>query len=175
LYDTAHNVVQAMERLKGATLTVSLVNGACATLDNRFLKAHAEAWLTMKYSLDRQTGTLVPQAFAGMVIPVTPENMYTVRQMRQHCAGEHEHQDLAPDKEDVHTDAQQSAQGGWNQGSDEFYESCWGDNEGGSWREDENDKPEYEDFWADNEGGSWSEDENDLPVYEDDLPDYEDN
>lgn len=162
-----HYLVQAMERLQGARGTVSLVNGASDTLTNRFRKAHAEAWLTVKYSHDRQAGTLGPQAFAGMAIPVTRENMYTVRQIRQHCAGEHEHQDLAPDKEDVHMDAQQSTHGGWNQGSDEVYGSSWG--------EDGSGKPEYEDYWAENEGGSWSEDENDFPQYEDDLPDFEDN
>ncbi|KAL0042161.1 hypothetical protein WJX77_004947 [Trebouxia sp. C0004] len=139
------SALKAMERLQGAKLTISLVNGACATLTNRFLRAHAEAWFTMKYSHDWQTGILVPQAFAAMAIPVTRDNMCMVRQLRQSIAGEHEHQDLAPDERDVQRDAAQSTQGGWNQGSDE---AC--------------------------EGGFWGGDENDLPEYEDDLPKYED-
>lgn len=118
-----------MDRLRGAKMTISLVNGACATLNNRFLRAHAEAWFTMKYSHDWQTGPLVPQAFVAMAIPVTMENMCTVRQMRQHFAGEHEHQDLAPDAQDVQRAEQPTAQGGWNQGSDEAYEGVfWGGN-----------------------------------------------
>ena len=156
-----------MDRLKGAKMTISLVNGASATLTNRFLKAHAEAWFIMKYSNDWQAGILVPLAFTAMVIPVTMENLCTVRLLRQNLGGESEHQDvapderdvqrdMAPDEQDVQRDPQQSTQGNWYQGSEE---AC----EGGFWGGDENDLPEYED-------------EDDLPEYEDedDLPEYED-
>jgi len=119
-----------MDRLKGAKMTISLVNGASATLTNRFLKAHAEAWFIMKYSNDWQAGILVPLAFTAMVIPVTMENLCTVRLLRQNLGGESEHQDvapderdvqrdMAPDEQDVQRDPQQSTQGNWYQGSEE--------------------------------------------------------
>ncbi|KAL0030445.1 hypothetical protein WJX79_005663 [Trebouxia sp. C0005] len=130
--------LQAMERLQGARLTISLVNGACYTMTNRFLKAHAEAWFNLKYSHDYQIGIPVPLAFQVMVIPVTMENLWAVREIRHNLGGESEHQDVAPDEQDAQTDGVQNAQGDWNPGSDEAYE-------GGFWGGDENNLPEYED------------------------------
>ena len=127
-----------MDRLKGARMTVSLVNGACGTMTNRFLKAHAEAWFNMKYSHDYQIGILIPLAFQVMVIPVTMENLWAVRETRQIVAGKSEHQDVAPDERDVQRDTEQSAQADWYWGSDK---AC----EGGFWGGDEDDLPEYED------------------------------
>ncbi|DBA85409.1 TPA: hypothetical protein ACH3X2_006087 [Trebouxia sp. C0005] len=130
--------LQAMERLQGARLTISLVNGACYTMTNRFLKAHAEAWFNLKYSHDYQIGIPVPLAFQVMVIPVTMENLWAVREIRHNLGGESEHQDVAPDEQDIQKDGGQHAQEDWNPGSDEAYE-------GGFWGGDENDLPEYED------------------------------
>ncbi|KAA6422315.1 MAG: hypothetical protein FRX49_07785 [Trebouxia sp. A1-2] len=130
--------LQAMERLQGARLTISLVNGACYTMTNRFLKAHAEAWFNLKYSHDYQIGIPVPLAFQVMVIPVTMENLWALREIRHNLGGESEHQDVAPDEQDIQKDGGQHAQEDWNPGSDEAYE-------GGFWGGDENDLPEYED------------------------------
>lgn len=134
--------MQAKERLQGATGTISLLNGASDTLTNRFLRAHAEAWFTFKYSHDYQTGTLVPQAFLAMTMPLTWNNVYTVRCVRERSAGESEHQDLAPHAEDVQRAGQPS--GSWNQGSDEAYGGFWGNDDGGSRGGDEDDLPDYE-------------------------------
>ncbi|DBA95050.1 TPA: hypothetical protein ACH3X1_002563 [Trebouxia sp. C0004] len=136
-FDASHE--QAMERLQGARFTISLVNGACYTMTNRFLKAHAEAWYNFKYSHDYQIGIPVPLAFQVIMTPVTLENLWAVCEIRHNLGGQSEHQDVASDERDVQRDAQQSAQGGWNPGSDEAYE--WG-----FWSGDENDLPEYEDY-----------------------------
>ena len=129
--------MQAMERLQGARVTISLVNGACYTLTNRFLKAHAEAWYNLKYSNDYQIGILVPLAFQVMVIPVTEENLWAVREIRRTLGGESEHQDVAPDERDVQRDTEQATEGDWYPGTDE---AC----EGGFWGTHENDLPDYE-------------------------------
>ena len=126
-----------MERLQGATLTISLVNGACYTLTNRFLKAHAEAWYNFKNSNDSLIGMLVPLAFHGMVIPVTEENLWAVRQIRQHLGGDSEHQDLAPDVRDVQSDTEQAAEGDRNPGTDEAFEGVF-------WGTNDNDLPAYD-------------------------------
>lgn len=130
-----------MTRLKGCKMTISLVNGASATLTNRFLKAHAEAWFTFKYSSDWQAGIPVPRAFTAMVIPAIWESLWSVRLLRQNLGGESEHQDVAADERDV----QPSTPGNWHEGSEE---AC----EGGFWG---GDLPEYVD-------------QDDLPEYEED-------
>ena len=46
---------------------VSLVNQAAHTLSNRYLKAHAEAWMCFKYTADHLAGVLVPAQFNHVV------------------------------------------------------------------------------------------------------------
>ncbi len=127
-----------MQRLQGATITVSLVNAACYTMTNRFLKAHAEAWYNLKYSSDSLTGIPVPLAFHAMVIPVTEQNLWAVREIRQQIGGLSEHQDLAPDVRDVERGVEQYAEGDWNPGTGEPYQ-------GEFWSSNDNDLPQYED------------------------------
>ncbi len=119
-----------MERLQGATMMIYLVNAACYTITNKFLKAHAEAWYNWKYSSDSLIGMLVPLAFRAMVIPVTEENLWLVRDIRQRLGGVSEHQDLAPHELDVQRDTEQAAEGDWYPHTDEAYEGdFWGGNE----------------------------------------------
>ncbi len=135
-----------MERLQGATLTISLVNGACYTLTNRFLKAHAEAWYNFKNSNDSLIGMLVPLAFHVMIIAVTEENLWAVREIRQHLGGVSEHQDLAPHELDVQRDTEQATEGDWNPSTDEAFEGgFWGTESDDQMRvrSDENDQAGY--------------------------------
>ena len=106
-------------------------------MTNRFLKAHAEAWYNFRYSHDCLIGMLVPLAFHAMIIPVTEENLWAVRQIRQHLGGVSEHQDLAPDVRDVQSDTEQAAEEDWNPGTDEAFEGVF-------WGTNDNDQPAYD-------------------------------
>ena len=97
--------LQAMGRLQTTCNTVSLVNHAAYTLCNRYLKAHAEAWMSFRYTADRQAGVLVPPQFVHMV-GHGEEWVRAVRKVRDLAAGAHEHQDLAPHE----LDAEQSSE-----------------------------------------------------------------
>ena len=57
-----------------------------------------------------------------MVIPVTVDNLWAVREIRQNLGGQSEHQDVAPDERDVQRDTEQAADGDWNPSTDEAYE-----------------------------------------------------
>ena len=104
-----------MGRLQTACYTVSLVNQAAYTLTNRYLKAHAEAWMSFRYAADKHAGILVPAQFVHMV-GSGQEWVQAVRVARSQAAGSGEHQDLAPHE----LDAEQSSEAGSEAKSEEY-------------------------------------------------------
>ena len=108
--------LQAMERLQTACTTVSLVNQAAHTLGNRYLKAHAEAWMSFKYTADHLAGIVVPPQFSQVVWNGLLHGPLLVwaQGVLGTCAllmGTGEHQDLAPHELDVqqHSEAEAEA------------------------------------------------------------------
>ena len=81
-------------------LGVMLVNHAKDTMTNRYLKAHAQAWFTFKYSSWQELQSGPPPAFSDMVIQLNASSVYQVRKVRWEVGGKSEHQDLAPHEVD---------------------------------------------------------------------------
>ena len=96
-----------MEHLKSAQVTQTLINRSGDCLVNRYLKAHAKAWLIFKYSFDFGNGVFAPPEFARLQFVMTEQNIQAVRNQRMKDGGDHEHQDVEPHVLDVQQNAQQ--------------------------------------------------------------------
>ena len=88
--------MQALGALKSATMSMMLVNHAKESMTNRYLKAHAQAWFTFKYSSWQELQRGPPPDFSDMVIQLNANSVYQVRKVRLEVGGNSEHQDLAP-------------------------------------------------------------------------------